>query len=208
MTTDTAHLDAAALTRQWIPVVTLAEFLGFTVPTTVGVLTVSASPALVFPRSLSPARRKVPFLAGDSRPFCEGPSQIFRDLDGSARQRVRRRSRMCSAWHHRPGHPRSPRMPLAATIVVFTVLGFALLTSMGTAQWPMLRSHVTHGVRWIPTTACAWLAGLAVFLGFAMPLWHDGQSMSLTILVGIGGGFLMAATTSVVAALGLRRILP
>jgi hypothetical protein len=69
------------------------------------------------------------------------------------------------------------------------LLGAALLASIGTAQWLILRRHVTGALRWVGTTALAWLVGLGVFLGFAMPLWQPGQPLALTIAI---------ATTAVV----------
>src|SRR4051812_7560177 len=67
----------------------------------------------------------------------------------------------------------------------------------GTAQWLILRRHVRRAGRWILATAVAWTAGLAVFLGFTMPLWRPGQPAAAVIAVGLAGGLLMAATTSV-----------
>jgi hypothetical protein len=49
--------------------------------------------------------------------------------------------------------------------------------------------------------------GLGVFLGFAMPLWQPGQPLVLTIVIGVGGGLLMAATGSLITGVTLRRVL-
>lgn len=57
---------------------------------------------------------------------------------------------------------------------------------------------------WIGVTAAAWLAGLAVFLAFATPLWWSGQALALTVLVGLAGGALMATTVAAVTGLALR----
>ncbi len=84
------------------------------------------------------------------------------------------------------------------------VLGLALLFSIGFAQWLVLRHHISGSARWIATTAGAWLLGLAVFLGVTMPLWQPGQSLALTVLIGVLGGLLMAATTAAVTAFALR----
>ncbi|WP_164842806.1 hypothetical protein [Actinoplanes solisilvae] len=48
---------------------------------------------------------------------------------------------------------------------------------------------------------------MAVFLGFATPLWHPGQPLALTVAIGAAGGLLMAAVTSAVTGLALRRLL-
>lgn len=97
--------------------------------------------------------------------------------------------------------------PVALVVPGAVLLGAALLASIGTAQWLILRRHVTGARRWIGTTALAWLVGLGVFLGFAMPLWQPGQPLALTIAVGVGGGLLMAATTSLITGVALRHIL-
>jgi len=59
----------------------------------------------------------------------------------------------------------------------------------------------------IGTTALAWPVGLGVFLGFAMPLWQPGQPLVLTIVIGVGGGLLMAATGALITGVTLRRVL-
>jgi len=52
----------------------------------------------------------------------------------------------------------------------------------------------------------AWAIGLGVFLAFAMPLWHPGQAPALVVAIGVGGGLLMAATSSAITGLGVRRL--
>jgi hypothetical protein len=68
-------------------------------------------------------------------------------------------------------------------------------------------TYTGHARRWIPTTALAWLAGLGVFLGFAVPLWQPRQSTALIIGIGVSGGLLMAATTALLTGAALRRLL-
>jgi hypothetical protein len=87
------------------------------------------------------------------------------------------------------------------------VLGAALLLSIGVAQWLVLRTVLARSAGWIATTAAAWSAGLAVFLGFAMPLWQPGQPVPVIVAIGAAGGLLMAATTSAITGEGLRRLL-
>jgi hypothetical protein len=48
---------------------------------------------------------------------------------------------------------------------------------------------------------------LGVFLGFAMPLWQPGQPLALVVAIGVVGGLLMAAATSVITGFALRRLL-
>jgi hypothetical protein len=92
--------------------------------------------------------------------------------------------------------------------MAFAALGGpALLASIGTAQWLVLRRHVRRASWWIASTAAAWTAGLAVFLAVAMPLWQPGQPVSVVVAIGLAGGLLMAATTSAVTGAALRRLL-
>jgi hypothetical protein len=99
-------------------------------------------------------------------------------------------------------------LPPPVLIVGAAVLGAVLLGSIGVAQWLILRHHVHHAAHWIGATAAAWAAGLAMFMGFTMPLWQPGQPLALTAGIGIAGGLLMAATTSAITGYALRRILP
>lgn len=66
-------------------------------------------------------------------------------------------------------------LPLALFIPVVVVAGVVLLLSPGVGQWLVLRHLVQHAERWVFATAGAWMLGLAVFLGFTMPLWQSGQ---------------------------------
>ena len=97
--------------------------------------------------------------------------------------------------------------PMPIIVAGAVVLGTALLASIGTAQWLILRHHVAGAGQWIAATALAWAVGLGVFLGFATPLWQPGQPTGLVVLIGVGGGLLMAATTSAITGLALRRLL-
>jgi len=97
--------------------------------------------------------------------------------------------------------------PPALLAIVYAVLGTVLLATIGTAQWLMLRRRVERAWRWIISTGIAWIAGLGLFLGFTMPLWRPGQPLALTVAIGVAGGLLMAATTSAVTGLALRRLL-
>jgi hypothetical protein len=99
-------------------------------------------------------------------------------------------------------------VPLAVAVPVAVLGGIALLASIGTAQWLVLR-HAGYDVRWwIATTAGGWLAGLTVFTAVATPLWRPGQPAPLIVAIGILAGVLMAATvaaTTGFAALRLAR---
>jgi hypothetical protein len=97
--------------------------------------------------------------------------------------------------------------PPVLLAVVALVLGAALLASIGTAQWLILRRILDRTGRWIVATAIAWTAGLASFLVFAMPLWRPGQPMALIMAIGVAGGLLMAAVTSAITGHALRRMI-
>jgi hypothetical protein len=82
-----------------------------------------------------------------------------------------------------------------------------VLLSIGVAQWTVLRRVLPGSARWIGWTAAGWLAGLAVFLGVAPPLWHPGQGVVQVALVGALAGVGMAATMAAVTGWGLVRLL-
>jgi hypothetical protein len=101
---------------------------------------------------------------------------------------------------------RLPHLPPALLVIAAAVLGTALLLSIGTAQWLVLRRAVPGSAGWIATTTLAWAVGLGVFCGVAMPLWHPGQSVPAVAAIGMGAGLLMAATTSAITGIGLFRL--
>ena len=86
------------------------------------------------------------------------------------------------------------------------ILGTVLLLTIGTAQWLVLRRTMPRSASWIVTTAAAWIVGLSVFLAFATPLWHPGQPMVVTVLIGLVAGLLMAVSTSIVTGYAVRRL--
>jgi hypothetical protein len=82
-----------------------------------------------------------------------------------------------------------------------------VLFSIGVAQWTVSRRVLPGSARWIGWTAAGWLAGLAVFLGVAPPLWHAGQGVLQVALVGVLAGVGMAFTMAAVTGWGLVRLL-
>jgi hypothetical protein len=87
-----------------------------------------------------------------------------------------------------------------------TVAGVALLASIGTAQWLVLRHDGYDAPWWILTTAGAWLAGLGVFMAVATPLWRPGQPVAVTVLVGVLAGVSMAGTVAVLTGFAAERL--
>ncbi|MBJ8347028.1 hypothetical protein JGU72_20350 [Antrihabitans sp. YC2-6] len=196
------------MARRWIRTVTLAETIGFAVPAIVGVSTAASSPAVALPALVAAGAVEGAILGWGQA------SVLRRTLPGLSKTRWISATAAAAAFAYVLGMAPSTwasgitRWPGVATIATMSILGVAILLSVGTAQWFALRAHVANASRWIPLTAVAWLVGLVAFLGFVMPLWHQGQSMPLTMGIGILGGLLMAATTSTVTGLGLRLVLP
>jgi deazaflavin-dependent oxidoreductase (nitroreductase family) len=201
-----SRLSGPALFWAWFRRVTLAEFVGFAVPATVGAITFDARPALAVPAVLA---------AG----FVEGAilgwgqvSVLRRAIRVDARRWILATATAAVVAYAIGLTPSTVAnsvdgWPPAILAAAGLTLGAALLATIGTAQWLVLRRTVGRSARWIPLTAAAWLAGLAVFLAFAMPLWQPGEARLLVIVIGIGGGALMAATTSLITGAGVGRIL-
>lgn len=200
-------LRGRPLVRRWFLTVTAAEFTGFAVPAAVGALTASARPALALPALLAAGaieggllglgqalvlRRALPALRRRRWVIATATAAVLAYAIGLAPSTF---ATSIGTW------------PVALAVAAAAVLGSALLASIGTAQWLVLRDHVPRARRWIATTAAAWLVGLGVFMGFTMPLWHAGQPIALTIAIGMAGGLLMAATTAAITGIALRRLL-
>ncbi|GLY49824.1 hypothetical protein [Lentzea sp. NBRC 102530] len=97
-------------------------------------------------------------------------------------------------------------LPLPAVLAVAALSGTAVLLSLGTGQWLVLRRHVPGSSLWIWANALAWAAGLLVFTAFTTPLWQPGQTTALIALIGASGGLLMAATMAAITGLFLYRL--
>ncbi|HEY3471214.1 MAG TPA: hypothetical protein VGL47_39195 [Amycolatopsis sp.] len=201
-----SRLRGRRLAWWWFFVVTLAEFLGFAVPATAGALTANASAAVTVP---------VLLLAGALEGAALGSGQawvLHRALPALNPRRWIAATAAAAAFAYLVGLAPSTwassmtTWPPVLLWPVVTVLGVALLLSIGVAQWLVLRRHVAGSARWIAVTAGAWLLGLAVFLGCTMPLWQPGQAVVTTILIGALGGLLMAATTAALTAVAVRRL--
>jgi hypothetical protein len=192
------------LLAQWIAWVTVGETLGFAVPAAVGAATVSAPTALGIAALLA---------AGAVEGAVLGAAQahvLRRALPGLPSGRWTVRTSAAAVLAYALGLAPSTvggAWPQPVLIVFAVAVGIALLLSIGTAQWTVLRGHVPKAARWIVITAGAWLAGLAVFFVVAPPLWQPGQPLPLVILIGVVAGLLMAATVAAVTGVGLLRLL-
>lgn len=194
------------LALAWFVIVTTAEFLGFTIPAAAGALTADASAAVVLP---------VLLLAGAAEGAMLGAGQALvlrRALPALNTRHWITATAAAASFAYFVGLAPSTwaaqlrDWPPLLLWPAAAILGVALLLSIGFAQWLVLRRHLSRSARWIATTAGAWLLGLAVFLGVTMPLWQPGQSLPTTIAIGVLGGLLMAATTSAVTAIAVRRL--
>ncbi|HEX6343256.1 hypothetical protein [Umezawaea sp.] len=95
-------------------------------------------------------------------------------------------------------------LPAVVLLPVAAVLGMAVLLSIGTAQWLVLRYHVQNAHRWVWATGVAWGMALLVFLVVTIPLWQPG--LALRVLIGVLGGLLMAATMALITGTALARL--
>ena len=86
------------------------------------------------------------------------------------------------------------------------VSAIALLASIGTAQWLVLRHLIMRSWIWILTTAGAWAAGLVVFTAVSTPR-KPGQPAAEIAIIGMLGGLAMAATVAAITGWSMGRLL-
>ena len=203
---DAALIRGRRLFQLWFRTVTVAEFIGFAVPASVGAATASVETAIAVPAVLAAGAIEGAILGW-------GQARVLRRcLPAVSRRHWIMVTASAAVFAYALGltwstfNAAMTAGPPALTAVIALGLGVILLTSIGTAQWLVLRAHVADASRWIWATAVAWLAGLAVFLVFVMPLWRPGQSLALVVAIGIAGGLLMAATMSLITGRALRRL--
>lgn len=188
--------------RRWIASVTLAEAAGFAIPATVGgILSLIAAPAgVVYPAMI---------LAG----MCEGVVLGFGQSIGLG-----------------PAIPRTPWILATAAgaavawslgmlpsslggldfgspwmIGAAAVLGSALLLSIPTLQWLVLRGKGLRAALWIPVNVAAWAAGLLWTLA-PSPFIDEATPAPALFGVYLLAGLLMAATVAVLTGSAARRI--
>ena len=95
--------------------------------------------------------------------------------------------------------------PLAAGLGI--AVGGAVVSSIGVAQWMVLRAVLPGSVIWIPASAAAWLLGLLAFLAVTSPLWRPGEPTGVVIAIGILGGLVMAVVVAVVTGVAIVHLL-
>jgi len=106
---------------------------------------------------------------------------------------------------------RMARWPAPLLIGTVAVVSVALLATIGTAQWLVLRRLVQRNAGagsawWIPATGAAWAAGLGGFFAVAPPLWQPGQPVALVVGIGALGGLVMAAIVAALTGLAAVRL--
>ncbi|MCG8917482.1 hypothetical protein L6E12_16985 [Actinokineospora sp. PR83] len=192
----TAPARTAPLLRAWITTVTVAELVGFTVPVLVGAVTADAPTAVALPGLVAAGAAEGALLGW-------GQARVLRRVvPGLPRVRWTAHTAAGTALAYLLGMlPSTLDAPWGAAVV-----GLPLLLSLGLAQFPLLRGRVRWAAHWVWVTAVAWVAGMAVFLCFATPLWHEGQQTWQAVAIGIAGGALMATTAAVVSGLALVRL--
>jgi len=197
-------LRGRPLLLRWVTVVSGAEALGFTFPAVVGATTASDASSVAVPALLAAGliegtflgvgqaivlRRAVPDLLPRRWVLATAVGAMIAYALGLVP------STLGVDWTR------------SATVAGAIVLGVLILVTLGVAQWLVVRRHVRHAYLWILITAGAWLAGMAVFLGFSTPLWQEGQSLLAAIGIGVVGGLLMAVVTAGITGVGLVKML-
>ncbi|WP_433038199.1 hypothetical protein [Actinomycetospora sp. CA-053990] len=192
-----------ALLRRWVPVVALAEVLGFALAAVVGVLTVGSPVVLSLPLLVAAGAVEGALLG-------TGQALVLRSALPaiSVTRWVLATAGAAAVAYLLALLPSTTATVTAAwpapVLVVSTVaLGLLVLLTIGLAQWWELRRHVEPAAAWIGVTALAWLLGLGIFLAVATPLWHAGQAVPVTVLVGLVAGGLMALVMAAVTGVGL-----
>lgn len=190
---------------QWWRWTTLGEAVGFCVPAAAGAIVSDASAAITWPMLVA---------AGTAEGALLGAAQarvLARVLPDLRPRRWVTATAVAAGFAWMLGLLPSlvaPRVGFSPAVAgLAAVDGVLVLLSLGTAQWWVLHRHVTGAWKWIPATAAAWLAGLAVFFAVTMPLWHPGQSPLLIAGIGVFAGLLMAGTVAAVTGWALVRLL-
>jgi hypothetical protein len=192
---------------RWVLWTTTAEVAGFTAPVVAGVATAVRNGAVQY----------VPLVAAglvEGAALGAGQAHVLRDVLPGLRVRAfvvatsvaaglaYAVAMLPAAWPDLVAG-----LPGGLLVLLVAAGGVVMLASIGTGQWLVLREALPRSASWVLTTALAWLAGLGVFLGVATPWWHEGQSVVVTVLVGLVAATLMAVTAAVVTGVALLHLL-
>ncbi|WP_181364994.1 hypothetical protein [Arthrobacter sp. HMWF013] len=192
-----------AFLRRWFVSVTLAEAAGFAIPAIIGgTLSLLAAPAgVVYPAMV---------LAGACEGFLLGFGQSvgFGAAVPRAPWMLATAAGAALAWSigMLPSTLGGIDFSSTGVIVLAAVLGCALLLSIPTLQWLVLRRLVPHRrtAFWIPVNAGAWAAGL-LWTFAPSPFIDETTPVPVLFAVYLMAGLLMAATVAVLTGFAARR---
>jgi uncharacterized integral membrane protein len=196
------------LWRRWTITVGAGELAGFTAPAFAGAVLADASagPGVTYVALLA---------AGAVEGWCLGYAQAWAVRDhirALPRRAFAAATAAAAVLAYAVGMlpsslgDRLDSAPVAVLVAGAVVGGGLLLFSIGGAQWLVLRRIGLARWWWVAVTAAAWLAGLAVFMLVATPLWREGQPLAVTVLVGVFAGALMAAAVAGLTGLAAVRL--
>jgi hypothetical protein len=194
------------LRRSWVVATAVGESVGFLIPAVVGVLALDLHPALSLVLMV---------LAGVGEGVVLGTAQsgvLRREFLGFSRLAWTGATAFGAGIAWFLGMLPSTFYPLWrdwspwVTVPLGALLALILLSSVGLAQWTVLRHHVARSRTWAPANAVAWAAGLGVLAGIVVPLWSAGQPTVLVIAIGALGGLAMALIVAVVTGFWLARL--
>ncbi len=205
-----ARSPGRELWLRWTAAVTLGEFAGFAVPAAVGAAGWALGlPALAFAGTMVAAGA----VEGSVLGFAQWLA-MRRYVRGVQRHEWVRATALGAAvaWTlgMTPGSfwDQLDRLPAAVLVVGAVLLGTALLLSLGTAQWLVLRRYVAGAGWWVPTNALAWALGMTwVFAGMA-PVGEDDPAALIAAVAAVSGlmmGATVAAATGAALVWLLRR---
>ncbi|WP_104060285.1 hypothetical protein [Arthrobacter sp. 4R501] len=190
--------------RRWFVSVTLAEAAGFAIPVIVGgILSVLAAPAGVVYPAMVLAGAGEGCLLGLGQSIGFGPTVprgrwILVTVAGAA-----------TAWSigMLPSSLGGIDFGSPGMIVLGAVLGCALLLSIPTLQWLVLRRLVPRRrtAFWIPVNAGAWAAGI-VWTLVPSPFIDENTPAPALFGVYLLAGLLMAGTVAVLTGFAARRV--
>ncbi|MFE3055939.1 hypothetical protein [Nocardia sp. NPDC059239] len=192
---------------RWFAMVTAGEFLGFLVPALAGALIAHASGAAV---------AAVMLTAGAVEGAVLGyfQARVLRTLLSCLR--IREWMAVTSAgavvaWSigvlPMLYGERFGAWPTWAQVPVAVAGSVIVVSSIGVAQWTVLRRFSDRSALWILANAVAWIGGLIAFTVVAPPLWQPGQPLILTAAIGALGGAAMAAAMAWVTGAFLTQVL-